>query len=192
MPRVSDKRLLIEWFLETLQPELRESQHVRFKDFLLRQTKSMVSTVRTALTESACGQLELKDELRKSLISESISLSNNYSEISTFSILSEIEERVNEKIRNHLLQRKMKVLRTLLSIRYMYSRMNQVPKSNTFRNEVISALPLDRFRHFFRMNPDSYLKVLDRIENHQVFKNKARMKQVKRNTTLIITKAKLL
>ena len=70
MPRVNDKRLLIEWFLETL----------------LRQTKSMVSTVRTALTEGAYGQLELKDELIQSLISESISLSNNYSEISTFSI----------------------------------------------------------------------------------------------------------
>ena len=78
MPRVSDKRLLIEWFLETLQPELRECQHVLFKDFLLRQTKSMVSTVRTALTEGAYGQLELKDEL---IQSESISLSNNYSEI---------------------------------------------------------------------------------------------------------------
>ena len=51
MPRVSDKHLLIEWFLETL----------------LRKTKSMVSTVRTALTEGAYGQLELK-----SLISESV------------------------------------------------------------------------------------------------------------------------
>ena len=30
-----------------------------------------------------------------------------------------------------------------MSIRYMYSRMNQVPKSNTFRNQVISALPLE-------------------------------------------------
>ena len=121
MPRVNDKRLLIEWFLETL----------------LRQTKSMVSTVRTALTESAYGQLELKDKLRQS---ESISLSNNYSEISTFSILSEIEEKVDEEIRNQLLQRKIKVLRALLSIRYMYSRMNQVPKSNKFRNQVSSAL----------------------------------------------------
>ena len=137
MPRVSDKRLLIEWFLETLQPELRECQHVLFKDFLLRQTKSMVSTVRTALTEGAYGQLELKDEL---IQSESISLSNNYSEISTFSILSEIEEKVDEEIRNQLLQRKIKVLRALLSIRYMYSRMNQVPKSNKFRNQVSSAL----------------------------------------------------
>ena len=124
MPRVNDKRLLIEWFLETL----------------LRQTKSMVSTVRTALTEGAYGQLELKDELIQSLISESISLSNNYSEISTFSILSEIEEKVDEEIRNQLLQRKIKVLRALLSIRYMYSRMNQVPKSNKFRNQVSSAL----------------------------------------------------
>ena len=78
----------------------------------------MVSTVRTALTEGAYGQLELKDELIQSLIPESISLSNNYSEISTFSILSEIEEKVNEEIRNQLLQRKIKVLRTLLSIRY--------------------------------------------------------------------------
>ena len=57
----------------------------------------MVSTVRTALTESAYGQLELKDKLIQSLISESISLSNNYSEISTFSILSEIEERLMKK-----------------------------------------------------------------------------------------------
>ena len=79
----------------------------------------MVSTVRTALTKGAYGQLELKDELIQSLISESISLSNNYSEISTFSILSEIEEKVNEEIRNQLLQRKIKVLRTLLSIQYM-------------------------------------------------------------------------
>ena len=114
----------------------------------------MVSTVRTALTESAYGQLELKDKLRQS---ESISLSNNYSEISTSSILSEIEEKVNEEIRNQLLQRKIKVLRTLLSIRYMYSRMNQVPKSNTFGNQVISALPLDRFRHFFQMFKYVYL-----------------------------------
>ena len=42
MPRVSDKRLLIEWFLENLQPQLRERQHALFKDILLRQTKSMV------------------------------------------------------------------------------------------------------------------------------------------------------
>ena len=103
------------------------------------------------MTEGAYGQLELKGELIQSLISESISLSNDYSEISTFSILSEIEEKVNEEIRDQLLQRKIKVLRTLLSIRYMYSRMNQVPKSNTFHNQVIVALPLDRFRHFFRM-----------------------------------------
>ena len=33
MPRVSDKRLLIEWFLETLQPELRECQHVLSETF---------------------------------------------------------------------------------------------------------------------------------------------------------------
>ena len=54
--------------------------------------------------------------------------------------MSEIEEKVNEEIRNQLLQRKIKVLRALLSIRYMYSRMNQVPKSNKFRNQVSSAL----------------------------------------------------
>ena len=77
----------------------------------------MVSTIRTA---GAYGQPELKDELIQSLISESISLSNNYSEISTFSILSEIEEKVNEEIRNQPLQR------TLLSIRYMYTKVQYV------------------------------------------------------------------
>ena len=49
------------------------------------------------MTEGAYSQLELKDELIQSLISESISLSNNYSEISIFSILSEIEERLMKK-----------------------------------------------------------------------------------------------
>ena len=67
MPRVSDKHLLIEWFLETLQPELRECQHVLFKVFLLRQTKSMVSTVSKDSIDRGC--LELKDELIQSLIS---------------------------------------------------------------------------------------------------------------------------
>ena len=106
----------------------------------------------------------------------SISLTDEESDILCYSIFH--DEKEDQERLDYLFRKKLQLLTTLLSIRYMYSRMYRIPKAQGFRDEVIGALPLDKFRHFFRMNPDSFLRVLDRIENHQVFKNNARVKQV--------------
>ncbi|RPB22484.1 hypothetical protein L211DRAFT_839528 [Terfezia boudieri ATCC MYA-4762] len=45
MPRVSDKRLLIDWFLESLKREIEGRQHIMLKDFLMRQPPKVMKMV---------------------------------------------------------------------------------------------------------------------------------------------------
>ena len=90
MPRVSDKHPLIQWFLDqNLQPELEERQHILLEDFLLRQAKSVISTVRKTLNRAVLhDEQELGEVSRWDFVSESISLSDTQSVISTFKVPS--------------------------------------------------------------------------------------------------------
>ena len=49
----------------------------------------------------------------------------------------------------------MVLLRKIEARRYLRDRGEEfrVAKSKVFREEIIERLPVDRFRHFFRMNP---------------------------------------
>lgn len=62
--------------------------------------------------------------------------------------------------------------------RYMESRAQRVPKSLDWYETIIGQLSLHRFRHFFRMNPDSVFLILSKIERHPVFHNNSRHNQV--------------
>ena len=55
---------------------------------------------------------------------------------------------INKDLRRQVLQRR---------------NLAHLVKSHAFREEIIGALPIDRLRPFFRMNPDSFLFVLDQI-----------------------------
>ncbi|RPB20002.1 hypothetical protein L211DRAFT_842133, partial [Terfezia boudieri ATCC MYA-4762] len=48
MPRVSDKRLLIDWFLESLEREIEGRQHIMLKDFLMCQLPKVMKMVERA------------------------------------------------------------------------------------------------------------------------------------------------
>ena len=61
MPRVSDKRLLIEWFLENLQSEI-------LKDFLGRKARVITSRVIQALRRGVLEPWE--EDITESLIDE--------------------------------------------------------------------------------------------------------------------------
>ena len=63
----------------------------------------------------------------------------------------------------------------ILSFRY-FSSSNSIPKSLEHRTMLL-ILPGDEFREAFRMNKDTFIFILNKIQNHQVFKNNSRHQQ---------------
>jgi hypothetical protein len=63
----------------------------------------------------------------------------------------------------------------ILSFRY-FSSSNSIPKSLQHRTMLL-ILPGDEFREAFRMNKDTFLFILNKIQNHKVFKNNSRHQQ---------------
>ncbi|RPB21763.1 hypothetical protein L211DRAFT_755297, partial [Terfezia boudieri ATCC MYA-4762] len=68
------------------------------------------------------------------------------------------------------------LLRFLHETRYLQERKG-ISKTGAWYQDVVYCLPLNRFRHFFRMNPDSFLFILAKINNHAVFHNNSKKKQ---------------
>ena len=63
----------------------------------------------------------------------------------------------------------------ILSFRY-FSSSTLIPKSLHHRTMLLT-LPSEEFRQAFRMNKDTFLFVLNNIQNHEVFKNNCNRKQ---------------
>ena len=63
----------------------------------------------------------------------------------------------------------------ILSFRY-FSSSTLIPKSLHHR-AMLLTLPSEEFRQAFRMNKDTFLFILNKIQNHQVFKNNCNRKQ---------------
>ena len=63
----------------------------------------------------------------------------------------------------------------ILSFRY-FSSSNSIPKSLEHRSMLLN-LPGEEFREAFRMNKDTFLFVLNKIQNHQIFQNNSKKQQ---------------
>ena len=159
MPQVSEKRLIIEWFLDRIG---RIAKTRGLWSFLKKQVGQGMKSLLNAA--------EAEGEERNS--SSSFNLSITVTDTTTTSLLSDKSLQIPKQgsmVKCRRL-RALELLRYLFQHRYLKVR-KRLPKSGAWYHDVINRLPLNRFRHFFRMNPDSFLFILQKIENHAVFRN---------------------
>ena len=152
MPQLSQRRLVVEWFLNRIDEHVTRKKAIKLTDFLEEPSDSALGTLSITLSLSE---------------KESTFAINDL-----FLISDEIEED-NTKLeaqRDELLYRRFKELQRILSNQYYASRKTGIPKSHLLRDVIIGQLPIDRFRHYFRMNPYSFLSILDRIRDHSIQK----------------------
>ena len=79
------------------------------------------------------------------------------------------------------------IVNYLQSNRYLKSRRNSIAKSLVFYDDVLPALPEDRFQQFFRMSRESFLYVLSKIEGNAVFGNNSNFQQAPPAKQLAVT-----
>jgi len=51
-------------------------------------------------------------------------------------------------------------------------------KVNSMAEDILVRLFRDRFRYFFRVNSDSFVQILETVEGHGIFQNRALITQV--------------
>lgn len=164
MPRVSQRKVLIEWFLEGIERDKSHLAYQNLREYLDRHREVLKQRLRDVVTHQRRADPEVSSSLT---LSCSVSLSS--SDSGSTSLLSSewevgraaIERRKRQ--RRAKLQSKLVMLQKIMARRYLRDRggdENRVAKSRDFREDIIGRLPLDRFRHFFRMNPDSFLQVI--------------------------------
>lgn len=88
-------------------------------------------------------------------------------------VLSLDTRAMRKRLLNRRRARALQLLRYLQETRYLKSRTVGISKSGAWYQDVVNRLPLNVFRHYFRMNPDSFLFILSKIREHAVFKNNA-------------------
>lgn len=185
MPRISQRKVLIEWFLMGIERDQAHLDQERLQDFLRRTMRQLQEGLAVAMNRSEEGD--------DSSVTFTVTLSES-SESSDWSRSLLSSEWHDERVDHEMeMQRKLRALRNIMAKRYLRDRGGDVliPKSTYWRNEVLAKLPYDKFRHFFCMNPDSFMRVLDWIQGHPVFKNNSRYPQVDPMVQLLVALRRL-
>lgn len=79
------------------------------------------------------------------------------------------------KTQENEIQELLELKAQILSFRY-FNKSDRIPKSLEYRTMLLT-LPQNDFRQAFRMNKDTFISVLNRIEGHPVFQNDSLHKQ---------------
>ncbi|KAF8417703.1 hypothetical protein EV426DRAFT_721050 [Tirmania nivea] len=178
MPRVSQRKALIEWFLYGIERHQAHLDQERFQDFLRRTMRQLQQGLDDAM-DIVMGEPRGDDGDNGSSVTltVTVTLSETEDSDSMSSLLSSKWDSEDDEVDHEReMLWKLRTLRAILAKRYLRERggNSSIPKSKYWRNEVLGRLPYDRFRHFFGMNLDSFLRILDRIEDHEVFKSLCR------------------
>lgn len=148
MPRISTRKLVIDWFLESINQDIEQLQQERFADYLekaLRRVRGRVREVMNRLDKDS------KRAPRRSLSDVTISdvtiseSSDSGGSVST-SLFSSICDRAS--VNEQQMRRKLRVLQTILRHRYLQARGGEfaIPKSLAWRYTILERLPVTRFR----------------------------------------------
>ncbi|KAF8419357.1 hypothetical protein EV426DRAFT_616050 [Tirmania nivea] len=166
MPRKSQRKFLIEWFLEGIEKDKYHLQAESFQSFLQRHRERVRSRIREVVEAGSGDAGEAEDSSVSLSLSVSLSSGSDSSLFSSDLKSNRVDWEANMRI-------KIGILQKILARRYLCPRggEHRMPKLRNFREDIIARLPVDRFRHFFRMNLDSFMRVFARIENHEVFAN---------------------
>ena len=180
MPRVSEKRRLIQWYQKSIDA-YKEQKTIEMLQEALED--SDMDWLDDSSITSQCLSTTFAWTSSSSSWSTTDSLSS--SDDSMKSIETTFTEMEDEDI---LLQ--FTLLMHLQNIRYLKPRL-QIPKSQEFYEEILPNLPENRFIQFFRMSREGFQYVLSKIQHNIIFNNNSNYQQVSVSKQLAVALRRL-